>query len=36
LGTWYFDQDITYECIRTFYAIADADEEEIILRTKEL
>jgi hypothetical protein len=32
--TWYFHQDITYECIHTFYAIADADEEEVILREK--
>jgi hypothetical protein len=32
--TWYFHQDITYECICAFYATADADEEEIILREK--
>jgi hypothetical protein len=24
-------QDITYECIRVFYATADADEEDVIL-----
>ncbi len=30
----YFHQDITYECIRAFYATADADEEEVILREK--
>ncbi len=33
--TWYFYQDITYECICAFYATADADEEEIILHEKE-
>ncbi len=27
-------QDITYECIRVFYATADADEEDVILREK--
>ncbi len=27
-------QDITYECIRVFYATADADEEEVILSEK--
>ncbi len=27
-------QDITYECIRTFYATADANEEYVILREK--
>jgi hypothetical protein len=27
-------QDITYECIRTFYATADADEEAVILHEK--
>ncbi len=27
-------QDITYECIRAFYATADADEEDVILREK--
>jgi hypothetical protein len=31
---WYFCQDITYECIHAFYATADADGEEIILREK--
>jgi hypothetical protein len=28
-------QDITYECIRMFYATADADIEDIILHEKE-
>jgi hypothetical protein len=28
------NQDITYECIRAFYATADVDEEEIILHKK--
>jgi hypothetical protein len=33
--TWNFHQVITYECIHTFYATADADEEEkIILHEK--
>jgi hypothetical protein len=32
--TWYFHQDITYECVRAIYATADADEEEIVLREK--
>jgi hypothetical protein len=32
--TWYLHQDITYECIRAFYATADADEEDVILREK--
>jgi hypothetical protein len=27
-------QDITYECIHAFYAAADADEEDVILREK--
>ncbi len=27
-------QDITYECIRVFYATADADEEDVIFREK--
>jgi hypothetical protein len=27
-------QEITYECIHTFYATADTDEEEVILRKK--
>jgi hypothetical protein len=27
-------QDITYECIRAFYATADADEEDVILCEK--
>jgi hypothetical protein len=27
-------QDITYECIRAFYANADADKEDVILREK--
>jgi hypothetical protein len=27
-------QDITYECICTFYATADADEKDVILREK--
>jgi hypothetical protein len=34
LDTWYFYQDITYECIHAFYATADADEEEVILLKK--
>jgi hypothetical protein len=34
--TWYFHQDITYECIRVFYATADADEEEVILYEKRI
>jgi hypothetical protein len=29
-----FSSGITYECIRAFYATADADDEEIILREK--
>ncbi len=33
--TWYFHQDINYECIRAFYATTDAHEEEIILCEKE-
>jgi hypothetical protein len=32
--TWYFHQDITDECIRAFYATADADEEDVILHEK--
>jgi hypothetical protein len=32
--TWYLNQDITYESIRTFYATADEDEEDVILREK--
>ncbi len=32
--TWYSYQDITYECIRAFYATADADEEDVILSEK--
>jgi hypothetical protein len=32
--TWYLHQDITYECIRAFYATADADEEVVILCEK--
>jgi hypothetical protein len=32
--TWYLYQDITYECICLFYATADADEEDVILREK--
>ncbi len=27
-------QDITYKCIRAFYATADADEEDVILSEK--
>ncbi len=27
-------QDITYECIRAYYATADADEEDVILHEK--
>ena len=27
-------QDITYECICAYYATADADEEDVILREK--
>ncbi len=27
-------QDITYECIRAYYATADADEEDVILHKK--
>ncbi len=27
-------QDITYECIRTFYATSDADEEDVMLCEK--
>ncbi len=27
-------QDITYECIQTFYATADANEESVILHEK--
>ncbi len=27
-------QDITYECIRAFYATADANEEDVILHEK--
>ncbi len=34
LDTWNFHQNITYECICTFYATADADEEDIILHEK--
>ena len=34
VSTWYLHQDITYECIRAFYATADADEEDVILREK--
>ncbi len=30
--TWYLHQDITYECIRAYYAPADANEEDVILR----
>jgi hypothetical protein len=32
--TRYLHQDITYECIRAFYATADADEEDVILHEK--
>jgi hypothetical protein len=32
--TWYFHQDITYECTRVFYATADTDEEDVILHEK--
>ena len=32
--TWYLHQDITYECIRAFYATADADDKDVILREK--
>ncbi len=32
--TWYLHQDITYDCIRVFYATADADEEDVILCEK--
>jgi hypothetical protein len=32
--TWYCHQDINYECIRVYYATADADEEDVILREK--
>jgi hypothetical protein len=32
--TWYFHQDITYECIHTFYATVDVDEEDVILCEK--
>ncbi len=34
LDTWYLHQDITYECIRVFYATADANEEDVILCEK--
>ena len=27
-------QDITYECIRAYYATVDSDEEDVILRKK--
>jgi hypothetical protein len=33
--TWYCYWEITYECIRAFYATADADEEKMILHEKE-
>jgi hypothetical protein len=32
--TWYLHQDITYESICAFFATADADEEDVILREK--
>jgi hypothetical protein len=32
--TWYLHQDITFECICAYYATADADEEDVILREK--
>jgi hypothetical protein len=32
--TWYLHQDITYESVCAFYATADADEEDVILREK--
>jgi hypothetical protein len=32
--TWYLHQDITYECIHVFYATADTDEEDGVLREK--
>jgi hypothetical protein len=32
--TWFCHQDIVYECIRAFYATADADNEDVILREK--
>jgi hypothetical protein len=32
--TWFLHQDITYECIRAFYAAADADEEDLVLHEK--
>ena len=32
--TWSCHQDITYECIRAYYATADAGEEDIILSEK--
>ncbi len=34
MDTWYCHHDITYECIRTYYATADADEEDVILHEK--
>ncbi len=32
--TWYLHQKITYECICTFYATADANEEDVVLCEK--
>ncbi len=32
--TWYLHQDIIYESFRAFYATADEDEEDVILREK--
>jgi hypothetical protein len=34
LITWYLYQDITYECIRAYYATVNSDEEDVILRKK--
>jgi hypothetical protein len=34
--TWYLHQDITYESVHAFYATADADEKDVILREREL
>jgi hypothetical protein len=34
LQYWYLHQDITYECIRAFYATVDADEGDVVLREK--
>jgi hypothetical protein len=32
--TWYLHRDIPYESIHAFYATADADKEDVILREK--